>query len=426
MMRGLPEFIAKNRIALTSLATLLLYALVQGVEHLQKGPEWRIRINVLVSARSSWSSTGNRHTDSEHESDDGTRNGCNAGAKECIPLPTLAGSSKAINMTCPEGFIAMQDTILPRSITHPPGRLVPRIVHITSKDRCVSQPINDHLKKWHLANHSFYFHDDQAMITLMNQSWLDDTFRTGRWPNEKPRCTIEPSFEPNVTAREVFKCATAGAIRADLWRYVVLYRYGGIYTDLDNTPTGFKADTIKEHDDSFFVLEQLGIVAQYFLASSPAHPYMRYTMDDALDHLRQTRNVMKVNAPRTTGPGAIKRGLCLFLEAAGKDGGTGYITAGRYVGAENRSVTIVGNKNFSKQYIDRGGLGPAKMKYYREANIAHFSSQRSYPFHPTAVGCNEHVMRTRERGDLGKVASYKFSREDGRYIEAGKGFEQMF
>jgi mannosyltransferase OCH1-like enzyme len=45
------------------------------------------------------------------------------------------------------------------------------------------------------------------------------------------------------------KCVTNGATKSDIWRYLVLYTYGGIYTDIDNSPNEFDEKTISKTDD---------------------------------------------------------------------------------------------------------------------------------------------------------------------------------
>ena len=359
---------------------------------------------------------------------------------EVLPLPALTRSSEAAATACPRGLVPVVDTVLPLAVTHPPSRRVPRVVHVTSRSRCVTPTLRRHLEQWRrTANHSFFFHDDAAVVRLLRQGWLDRAFRTGRGLHEtcpghnaslppgggfarRTGCSWEASYLPNRPASEVaLKCATAGATLADLWRYAVLYRYGGVYTDLDNGKgEKWRDDLIEDDDDFVGVVEHLGIIGQYWLASSPGHPYMRHTMDDALSHLRVTTNVMN-NAPhKTTGPGAVKRGFCFFMEAAG--GGTGWqrVSAGKYVGDRNRSVTVIGQKSESREYVNRAGLAEdKKMGYYKEVNITHFSRQgEGVPggLSPgQLVGCEDHLRRT--AGQPEKKADYVYNATVGKYVE---------
>ena len=81
--------------------------------------------------------------------------------------------------------------------------------------------------------------------------------------------------------------------------------YGGIYTDIDNSPTGFNGETIQEKDDAFFTIEQLGIMSQYFLASSLGHPLMAKMLEVGVERLKATVNVMVNNPAKATGPGML-------------------------------------------------------------------------------------------------------------------------
>jgi len=104
---------------------------------------------------------------------------------DVIPLPSLARSSAAANMTCPRGLVPVPDVVLPRAVTHPPSRRVPRVVHVTSRSRCVTPAVREHVEQWRrTANHSFFFHDDAAVRRLLGQAWVDVAFRTGRGENE--------------------------------------------------------------------------------------------------------------------------------------------------------------------------------------------------------------------------------------------------
>lgn len=123
-----------------------------------------------------------------------------------IPLNELVNSNP--NVTCKPGKSGkriIHDTILPESITH--TRKIPKIVHVTSFTRCMTPPFLDNLDKWRLPDHSFYFHDEMAVDRLLAKYW--------------------PEF-PQLQLMQ--KCTVSGAAKADIWRLLVLWEYGGIYT----------------------------------------------------------------------------------------------------------------------------------------------------------------------------------------------------
>jgi mannosyltransferase OCH1-like enzyme len=147
----------------------------------------------------------------------------------------------------------VEDTILDESITHPLNRKIPKIVHMTSKSRCMTDRFMENINLWRFQNYFFYFHDDAAMDRLLHKYW--------------------PEF-PHLPLLQ--RCMVSGAAKADLWRLLVLWEYGGIYTDIDNAPgTKFQNVTvIKDSDDAWFVIELIGVLSQYFMAALPKHPYV--------------------------------------------------------------------------------------------------------------------------------------------------------
>mmetsp|Transcript_38619 Transcript_38619/g.93359 ORF Transcript_38619/g.93359 Transcript_38619/m.93359 type:complete len:425 (-) Transcript_38619:217-1491(-) len=308
---------------------------------------------------------------------------------EPIPIEELIQH----NTTCPDGLFPIENTHMPRSVTHLEGRRIPKIVHITSKHRCATSAVIKNVDKWRFKNYSVYFHDDNALHKLFTHPQTRKLF---------------------PTLREGLKCVTSGATKSDLWRYLVLYIYGGVYTDIDNSPNKFNGETIKPEDDSFFPLEGLGIMSQFFFASSPGHPLMRQMLETGVERLKTIPNVMINNPAQNTGPGACKVGFIRFMAEVGVET-TGYINAGMFVGANNRSVTVVGTKEDSREYVDRGGLGNGnKMGYYKALGIKHFSEARKGTSPKGKISCKEHLKRTK---GTDKVANYRYVKKFKKYIE---------
>jgi len=342
-----------------------------------------------------------------------------------LNLPTLdelvqlmiVNSTQYFNYPCPNNTMPFPDTPLSQSQSQSsPQKKIPQIVHITSKTRCVPVYVFRHLQRWQLEGHALYFHDDTAVHKLMKYA-IQDNNGTGLVPN----------------LEKILSCVTAGATLADIWRYTLLWYYGGIYTDIDNSPVKFNGETIQATDDAFFTVEQLGIMSQYFFASSSHHPLLLEILNQAMLKLAVITNVM-VNVPhQNTGPGAVKMGFIVFQNNVGSIT-NGYIPAGIYEGAldehgsliteraldnkslyfmnnatdissrnttnkqERRYVTVVGHKGKSKQYVNRGGLGARKKTYFAGADMPYY--------HDTAkimrgarnkISCQQHIVSEEQR-----------------------------
>lgn len=251
------------------------------------------------------------------------------------------------------------------------NRRIPMVVHVTGKTRCLSQPFLENLQRWKLKSHSFYFHDDDAVDQLLQAHY---------WP-EFPQL------------QNMQHCMVSGAAKADLWRYLVLYRYGGIYADMDTAPgEDFfrKPDNtttiISSNDDGFFVVERIGVLSQYFMATSPRHPLMFMAVQQAFSRLLDTNSIGEQYVPYVTGPGALKNAYIRFM---GRTSG-GKVTEGTYTSPNtNRSITVVGRRGNSDRYIQRESVMPIhKRQGYKLMGMTHFSRAGD----PTLnVSCYEHL-----------------------------------
>ena len=102
------------------------------------------------------------------------------------------------------------------------------------RSRCVPRDLARTLNRWRevLPDYSIFFHDDDAVDRLVyGHEW--DVF---------------PNLLPAI------KCILyMGAMYIDVWRVLLLYKYGGVYSDIDNWPfEGFTNDTIRTDLSAFF------------------------------------------------------------------------------------------------------------------------------------------------------------------------------
>ena len=138
---------------------------------------------------------------------------------------------------------------------------------------------------------------------------------------------------------------------ADLWRYLVLWEYGGVYIDIDNMPGKhfLNATVIEDDMDAFLEVERGRFPSQYFMSASPHHPITFFAVQLTIDRLFCVDNIVEQNVPVVTGPGALKTGVLLAI-------GNGYPQMGTHVGMENRTLTMVNTSRpkHRKQYIFRG------------------------------------------------------------------------
>ncbi|WP_031503945.1 glycosyltransferase family 32 protein [Kaistella haifensis] len=106
---------------------------------------------------------------------------------------------------------------------------------------------------------------------------------------------FEKEFPPEYL--RAYKSLTIGAAKADFFRYAVLYKFGGLYLDIDSydkTPL----DEFIYPEDEFIVTNEgnPGLYCQWGLISNKNHPFLQRTLENIQTH-RFPHDVH-----RTTGP----------------------------------------------------------------------------------------------------------------------------
>jgi hypothetical protein len=291
-----------------------------------------------------------------------------------IPLAELVLTDP--NPACKPGGshkTLIHSVILDESITHLAHRKIPKIIHLTSKTRCMTPYFIKNIQKWQFDDYSLYIHDDAAVDRLLQKYW--------------------PEFPHLQTLR---RCMISGAAKADLWRYLVLWEYGGIYTDIDNAPgKKFENGTaIQDADDSWFVVERIGIMSQYFMAASPKHPFLYICVMRCLSRLMDVTEVGTQYVPYVTGPGVVKQAMTTFMRSLDNASAYNKVKKGKYVGVGNRSITIGGGRGASLAFVERESVkGIHKKGGFAAMGMTHFSRTKNKKL---KISCFEHLYNNEE------------------------------
>ena len=280
---------------------------------------------------------------------------------DTVPILDLVNTQAEIK--CPDGLFLVADSVSNNSFK----KRIPQTVHVTSWSRCVTREFYDNLQKWKLDGHSFFLHNDGAMDCLLQRHW--------------------PEF-PHL--QMVMRCLVSRAAKADLWRALVLWEYGGIYTDIDNAPTDeFKArNYIGEEDQAFFVIESSGFLSQYFFAAEPRHPMMYMIVHHTLLRLLGLNNIFNQYVPFVTGPGDVKSAFIGFMSDWDTVRFGKVSQPGVYTGMGNTTVTVLGTVSKSGQYVARDVV-PNKKRLNNKMNMTHFSVSGQKPMNKKNVSDND-------------------------------------
>ena len=122
------------------------------------------------------------------------------------------------------------------------------------------------------------------------------------------RSLIEQHFDSDVL--HAYDRSNVGAMRADLWRYCVLYVYGGVYMDIDTLCVSPLIDLILPSDEFIVPLQLIDIaVSNDFICSIAGHAFLqkaielstRHILDGKVPGVKGLPGVTSLTGPRCLG-----------------------------------------------------------------------------------------------------------------------------
>ncbi|HEU4606681.1 MAG TPA: glycosyltransferase, partial [Chitinophagaceae bacterium] len=89
---------------------------------------------------------------------------------------------------------------------------------------------------------------------------------------------------------EAYRKIAIGAVKADFFRYAVLYKYGGVYLDVDGYTVRNLDKMIRPGDRAIVTHEgNPEYYAQYALVFDKGHPFLKRTLEKCMDNIRNNR-----------------------------------------------------------------------------------------------------------------------------------------
>jgi mannosyltransferase OCH1-like enzyme len=96
--------------------------------------------------------------------------------------------------------------------------------------------------------------------------------------------------------------------KADFWRYLVLYKYGGIYLDMDSSIVRPLSGWIREEDEAIITAEgNPDLFVQWALVFKKGHPVLKKTMELIVENIQQNRFPNDIH--KMTGPTVFTRAI---------------------------------------------------------------------------------------------------------------------
>lgn len=130
------------------------------------------------------------------------------------------------------------------------------------------------------------------------------------YTDEMCREFLAKNFHPSIVY--AYNKLVPGAFKADLWRYAILYKYGGVYADIDMIAKCPLRDIISPAD-TFIGVRDNDHTAVYnaFICCIPGHPFIKAILDFVVNASAQ--NFYGRNSLHPTGPLAFGQAITQTL-----------------------------------------------------------------------------------------------------------------
>lgn len=139
---------------------------------------------------------------------------------------------------------------------------------------------------------------DPIQKDIENMKSLNPGYTYQLFDDDTMRDFIQTYYSKQIL--EIYDVLKVGAAKADLWRYLVLYKYGGIYLDIDSVWNGAFDSIISEKDTAVISRENNeDLFVQWCLIFAPGHPILRYAIEKACANIlfRSQDNIVFLTGP---------------------------------------------------------------------------------------------------------------------------------
>ena len=199
--------------------------------------------------------------------------------------------------SCPPPLKLFQNRIVPTpshdQTANANSSKIPQILHLSERSRCLNRDMYDAIQMWQESFPSFsiFFHDDAAVDRLL-------------YSNEPEYSDWRSEF-PDIV--KILPCVAPGAMKIDIWRVLVLWKYGGMYSDVDVVPNpGILTErNIHPSSEWFSLSDAWNRPSQWFFATSANHISMKNTLHIIAERVLGVENVQKTTLVHITGPQAL-------------------------------------------------------------------------------------------------------------------------
>ena len=146
--------------------------------------------------------------------------------------------------------------------------MIPKVIYQTWKTQNIHKKINNLHKRMLKANPEYQhiIYTDDQMLDFVKSNYDKDIFRYFERIN-------------NIVAR------------ADFWRYLILFKKGGVYLDIDSIINKNLDEILEEEDEALITAEKnLNRFAQWSLIFNKNHPILEKTIENLITNIHENKH----------------------------------------------------------------------------------------------------------------------------------------
>jgi mannosyltransferase OCH1-like enzyme len=140
----------------------------------------------------------------------------------------------------------------------------------------------------------------QTCMTIKN---MNPEYDYAFYDDKKCREYIQTNYPPEYL--KAYDMVIPGAYKADVFRYLLLYREGGVYMDCKSSTMVPLRDFIPSNATfAVFRDRPTGALLNSFMAVTPSHPIVKIVIDMTIDNIlnkRYNNNSLDITGPQTLG-----------------------------------------------------------------------------------------------------------------------------
>jgi mannosyltransferase OCH1-like enzyme len=159
-----------------------------------------------------------------------------------------------------------------------------------------------------------FINSDKRLVNATN-SWKRNKKFTYNFYDDKQCSDFMEAHYPEI--KPLYDKLPLNVMKADLWRYCIIYTYGGIYADCD---TILKTDIsifVKHQNKQFVVApENETHFCQWVFSAPPNSPVLKSIIDLSIQRIRDTEIIKGEHIVHyLTGPAVFTDGILLYLKS---------------------------------------------------------------------------------------------------------------